>query len=78
MSNPVLKQIAHERLQDAVNAFRDMSDKTAAGWKLAHPDFCEAIERSPYLPSGPNLWDRKVEAMKTELSLRTAEYLLHL
>jgi hypothetical protein len=68
----------HFRLQEAVSAMRDIQDITAAAWERRYPDFVKAINESPFIPANRDKWTARVETMRTELDLRTAEYLLTL
>lgn len=67
---------AQARLQEAVDAMRNIKSCPAAEWERRYPDFVRAVNVSSFIPSGMDQWDRRVSAMTTELTLRMAEALL--
>ncbi len=65
---------AKERLNEAVEAMRNLRAMSAAEWRH-YADFSAAVDKSPLTPGG-DPWNSRLAAMNSELNLRLAEMLL--
>ena len=65
---------ASGRLKEIVSAMREARLMSAAEWEAKYP-FTNDLTYY-WARTGSNSWDKKCDAMRVELALRTAEYLL--
>lgn len=63
------------RLKEAVDAMRSVRKVTAKQWEEAFPSFALASTSSTFAKASRDPWERRVDAMNTELNLRIAEVL---
>jgi hypothetical protein len=65
-----------ERLDEAVDAMRNINHMPAAEWQRRFPTFYAAAHDTTFQSAGHDQWKKQIDAMNTELALRTAEFLL--